>query len=741
MCASPRAFAILTALIRITPFAFLPFSFSPVFGQGWIEIERPVPPGRPLGNVVRTSSEVRVTVNGHVAQIAVEERFRNDGGGLAEGSYLYPLPSEAVFQNFSLWNGETELKGEMLNAEQARRVYEEIVRRRKDPALLTLAGHRLIRAQVFPIQPGETRKVVLRYTQLLTRAGDALRLRYAAGDRGGTSVPGFRVTVENADQVGEPYSPTHRLETRREGNHLRIALASNSAGDVELFFPLAKGLVAASVVTHAPVGEDGYFMLLMAPGPETRETSLPRDVTLVVDVSGSMSGEKLEQAQAGLRQALGTLALQDRFRLIAFSSGVSEFRPGFTAASQAAIDSARRFVDDLNADGGTNIAGALDAALDGTVESNRLPIVLFLTDGLPSIGEQAPDRIAERASQRLAGRRIFTVGVGHDVNTYLLDRLAKEGRGSVEYVAPGSSVETAIGTITTRIRHPALVNLRIESSPVGLSELAPGQLPDLFQGEELVVLGRYHGHGSGDVVITGERNGRRERVAVPADFPENRTDDDYIPRLWASRRVGDLTRQIHLEGASSDLVTRVRNLGLRYGILTDYTSYLVQEPDALASDPRGRPFLMEDESRTGGPESARRQTGRAAFEAAQSAAKLARANSLDAAAEASSVPAPSHSQSGPASATRSASGRVFIRRGEVWTDAGHRDTVKVTAVASFSNAYFSLVRALPELAECLRLGDEVLIAGHRVSIRIGHSGIDRWQSGELDQIVRDFRGV
>src|SRR6185437_4673787 len=184
----------------------------------------------------------------------------------------------------------------------------------------------------------------------------------------------------------------------------------------------------------------------------------------------------------------------------------------------------------------------------------------------------------------------FAVGVGHDVNTYLLDRLALQGRGSVEYVAPEASVEAAMGTIATKIRFPALVNLRIESSPAGLTDLAPGRLPDLFFGEELVVLGRYHGSATGDLVVTGERNGRRERFATRADFRSRQDDNDYIPRLWAARRVGDLTRQIRLEGAAPDLVSQVRDLGLRYGILTEYTSYLVQEPDpVVAGQPGPRP--------------------------------------------------------------------------------------------------------------------------------------------------------
>jgi len=738
---SSRARNVLRCLL-LPPVCSLLLPPAPALAQGWVEIDRPT-----AGTVTRTGSDVQVRLDGHIARVEVQEQFRNVGGGLAEGSYLYPLPGEAVFQNFSLWIGEQEIKGETLNADQARRVYEEIVRRRKDPALLTLAGHGLVRAQVFPIQPGETRKVALRYTQLLTRAGDALRFRYALGDRGGNATLAFHLRIDHAEGFGEPYSPTHHIESHRNQGRLEITIAPDASGDVELLLPLRRGGVGTSLLAHAPGGEDGYFMLLVAPGAESPAAAFPRDLTLVVDVSGSMSGTKLEQAKAGLEQALGTLGPSDRFRLIAFSSAVREFRPSLTPATPEMIDQARRFVDGLSADGGTNIAAALDAVLDqpegegaATDDGRRLGIVVFITDGIPSVGETAPDRIAERASARLANRRIFAVGVGHDVNTYLLDRLALQGRGSVEYVAPEASVEAAMGTIATKIRHPALVNLRIESSPAPLTDLAPGQLPDLFFGEELVVLGRYHGSGSGDLVVTGERNGRRERFATRADLPSREDDNDYIPRLWAARRVGDLTRQIRLEGATPDLVSRIRDLGLRYGILTEYTSYLVQEPDAVMA---GQPTraLREDMAQVTGAAGADRQTGRRAFDAARASAKLAQTNNLEGAAEAAAAPHGVEKAAGPGSATRTVAGRVFIRRGGVWTDAGHLDTVKVTVVRSFSDAYFSLVRALPELAPWLRAGDEVLVAGSRASIRIGPSGVREWGAGQLEQLVRDFRGA
>jgi Ca-activated chloride channel family protein len=714
-------------------------SALPAHAQGWIEIERPTNPVTPVGEVQRTSSQVHVAVDGRVARVEVEERFRNAGGRLAEGSYLYPIPGEAVFTNFSLWMGDQEVRGETMNAEQARAIYEEIVRRKKDPALLTFAGHGLVRAQVFPIQPGETRKVALRFTQLLSRSGDAVRLRYSLGNRGATSETSFLVSVANAASYGTPYSPTHTLQTHRVGDRFEISLPAGGTGDVELFLPLRKGLVGTTLVTHSLGGEDGYFMLLLAPPQAETGASVPRDLTLVVDVSGSMSGTKLEQAKAALEQALGTLRPADRFRLIAFSSAVRRFRDDFVAATRDNLTNAREFVDGLGAEGGTNIEGALEAALGSEANPERLAIVLFVTDGLPSVGEQAPDRIAEQAASRIGRSRIFTVGIGPDVNTYLLDRLASGGRGSVEYVPPGASVETAMGSLMTKLRYPALVNLQIGETPVTLSQMYPTQLPDLFYGEELVLLGRYRGQGNGNILIGGERNGHRERVVVPAVFPATDSGNDFIPRLWAARQIGELTRQIRLEGASPSLVAQVRELGLRYGILTEFTSYLVQEPSDLVTP--GTPAPLREEQ-MGGARNSAAQTGPQAFERARASAKLADSKTLAAADEVASSRLQSLTAGGStAPVSRLAGGRLFIRRDQVWTDVGHADRITVTTVVAYSKAYFELVRQLPELAPYLSVGDEVLIAGRRGSVRVGGSGIDIWKPGQLAEVVRNFRGT
>lgn len=711
-------------------------SAAPVAAQGWIEVAPPRLPTQSSPSLVRIASEVRTTLEGRIVRVEVEERFRNTGGGLAEGSYLYPLPGEAVFQNFSLWMGEQELKGEMMNAEQARGIYEEIVRRRRDPALLTLAGHGLVRAQVFPVQPGETRKVVLRYTQLLERSGDALRIRYALGARGGAS-GSWRLSVPDEASYGTPYSPTHPLTTRRERGRLELSIDTRNGGDIDVLLPVRRGLVATTVLTSAPGGEDGYAMLLLAPPATEEGPVVPRDLSFVVDVSGSMSGQKLEQAKAALTQALGTLRAEDRFRLVAFSSGVRHFRDGWAPVTPETLREARAFVDGLEADGGTNIAGALDAVLGGTVAQDRLPIVLFLTDGVPSVGEQRPDRIAALAAGRIGRARVFTIGVGHDVNTYLLERLAKEGRGSVEYVSPDASVEVAVGNLVARLRRPALVNLRIVESPVRFLDLSPAEPPDLFFGEELVVFGRYRGDGRGAVVIEGERNGRRERFTTEAAFPAVASGNEFIPKLWASRRIGDLTRQIRLEGASDALIREVRELGLRHGILTEYTSYLVQEPGGVAIR-ADEPMPMA--AWNGAPATApAAQTGQAAFERARESGKLSQASSL---AEAESVAEDKlQAIGGSGPELKRAGGRVFMLSEGVWTDVNQRDSLRVLTVAPFGAAYFAVTHALPELAASLTAGETVLVAGHRASLKVAPGGREKLSDLELREFVRAFRGV
>ena len=731
--------------------------------QGWVEPT----PRRGLAtvadfHVARVGTTIRATVEGRVARIEVEEQFRNNGAETAEGTYHYPLAGEAVFQSLSLWMGVTEMRGELMDAERAKVIYDEIVRRRRDPALVTLAGHQLLRAQVFPIQPGETRKVVLRFTQILDRQGDALRWRYALGpdDRSGAR-PDIRVTFRDAAQFGRPFSPTHTLAISGRDDS-SVAINGAAGSDVELLLPLRSSAPGLSVVSHAPAGEDGYFLLYVTP-PDVRESErIGRDLTLVVDVSGSMSGSKLEQAKAAMQQVLGTLTPRDRFRLIAFSSGVRTFRHEFVSADPVAIERARTWTSALVAEGGTNIEGALREALQrdrrGDRAGDNLSMLVFLTDGVPSVGETQPERLAAMASQDGSGTRVFTVGIGTDVNTYLLERMAHDGRGAADFVSPTGNVEETVGNLARKLRAPALVDLRIVSSPVRVVSLEPVRMPDLFAGQELVVLGRYQGEGRGSLVIEGWRDGQRVRVTTPVEFAVNDVDHEYVSTLWAARRIGSLTRTIRLEGATPQRIDEIKALALRHGIVTEYTSYLVQEPVVAAAGPasssNGTRRVMTDASMqlnpvtvTGlsapAPPSAKAQTGRVAFEAAQTSADFASANTVSEArrvSERAQDRSREHRAAGGALSQKVIGSRRFEQRGLQWRDAG-QGSQRVVAVEAFSAMYMALLKALPELRDPAALGDDVLVAGARVSIRLQRSERGTTGGRDIRQLVKDFRGA
>jgi Ca-activated chloride channel family protein len=709
----------------------------PGAAQGWIEPSPPIRPPLlfPRGTIEKVRSAAQVAVTGRVAHVTVEEWFRNAGPALDEANYLYPLPGEAVFSDFSLWQGDRELKGEPMDAARARAIYEDIVRRKRDPALIELAGHGLVRARVFPIAPGETRKITLRYTQLLDRVGDAWRFRYAgaAGPASGGS-RSFRVFVDSAARFVDPYSPTHRLTVTRASHRLEIALADTSArGDVELLLPLAHGLVGVSFLGSQPAGEDGFFMLLVAPSQSREVPAVTRDLVAVLDVSGSMSGEKLDQAKAALGQLLGTLRSGDRFRLIAFSSGVERYAAGWTGASGDHLRAAQDWVRRLDAGGGTNIASALAEAFAAPPAESALGVVVFLTDGMPTVGETNTERIVDQAEHGRGPFRVFAFGIGYDVNTYLLDRLTERARGVTAYIQPGGDIEQAVGSLAAKVASPVLTDVAISADGVDLYDFEPHGLPDLFAGDELVVFGRYRGAGSGEhtVTVVGRRNGREERFATAARFGGVRTGGtDYIQQLWAARKAGALSRQIRLHGPNPEIVEELKRLALRYGILTDYTAYLVQEP-SLAWGPVPQALDAATKVRAQW-----RPVGAGAVASSAREAMLFRSDVVATGADSLGGLA---GRAAHGNATRRVGARLFELRDSVWLDAARRDSVPTVRVAPFSDAYFALLASLPELVPPAALGPAVLVAGRRVAVEIQVGGKTTWADGELAALVRAFR--
>ena len=668
-------------------------------------------------DIVRTQRDVSAWLDGRVVRYEISEQFVNRGARVGEANYLFPLPEGAAFRDLKLSINGRMVSGETLDASQARGVYEEIVRRLRDPGLVEWMGSGLLRARIFPIAPGEVKKVVVSYEAVVPREGDALRIDYRGrtvgrldtrtegrtGARMDGAMDSFTLTYPRGGDLGDAYSPTNSLNAR-DSSKYRVVRVLGDAGNVTLLVPLRRADHAAiSVLTNAARDDDGFAMITISL-PIEHATPSPRDVTFVLDVSGSMSGQKIEQARAAGKELLSTLRPQDRFRLIDFSSEVHEFRDGFVNATRETIAAATRYLDALTAGGGTNIAGALDDALcpdnGAQTDDGRLAVVLFVTDGMPTVGERDADAIAERAARERGDRRVFTFGLGADVNSALLEQLALEGRGTAQFVRPDEDVERAVGIVADRLVDPVATDLRVrvDGDGVQLRDVMPAMPVDLFAGQDLVVLARYRGTGAGRVVVEGKSHGHDVQWTSDATFPRDTRDNGFVPRLWAAQRIGYLSAEKRKNGPSQKLDDEIRALGERYGIPTEFTAYLVREP-VDASMPANVP--------------APPPAGEMSFEAARMASTQRSAKSLAVLDSLSAV-------TGGANVivARTVNGHTFTLREGRWVDNGLTDSMRVVRVEIFSKSYFSLLDRIPELRAMAALGDRVVMAGRTVAIEV-----------------------
>lgn len=697
-------------------------------------ISRPVPV---VSQVVRTGTRVSAMLRRAVVQYEVTETFVNRGGGLGEADYLFPLPSGAAFEDLRLSiNGEL-VAGEILNAQQARAVYEEIVRRQRDPALVEWMGRGLVRTRIFPIAPGEEKRVVLRYTQPTPREGDAVRLdwRPARAPGGGASPAApttFTLRWDDGDGFGTPYSPTHDLRTLAA----REVEARVDGAEFTALVPVrAPREAAIAMVTHAPSGDERWTMITFTP-PAASARRQPRDVTFVLDVSGSMSGRKLEQAKAAGQQLLGTLGAGDRLRLVAFSSDVREWHDGFTPATREHLRDAAAWLDGLSAGGGTNIAAALDVALRTPAADEAVPVVLFVTDGAPTVGVVDAEAIAEGARRQRGTRRVFTFGVGADVNAALVERLALEGRGTAQFVRPSESVERAVSLTASRLAAPLVTDLRVRAEGVRLLRQLPDGAQDVFAGQDLVLFAQVEGSGEATLVFSGRTADGpmewRERVRVPV----RESGNAFVGKLWATQRVGWLSAARRTSGGNAETDAELRQLGERWGIPTELTSYLVLEPGTtpamIGAAVRQGPSANAGRAPAAAPAMA---SGDAAFESARAAARMRDAKTLTL--EQVVVTGVS---SGAAAEERRIGRRRFERRGETWVDVGYKpsDVRRVVTVQAYSEAWFALAEALGELKDAFALGDQVTVAGRRVVIVVAPNGVTALPRASVAQIVQDW---
>lgn len=680
-------------------------------------VEGPCPPPdpRPLFPLAVQYHHVTVNIENQVAVTRVDQLFRNDNGFTVEGTYLFPLPAEALVSEFAMWVDGQRQEAKVLTAEEARQIYDDIVRQMRDPALLEYAGRGAVQASLFPIEAGDTRRVELEYTQVLPAENGLIHYRYPLNTEKFSTAPleqvSIAVNVVSKEAVRAIYSPSHPVAIAREGE-LRFS-AGYEANDVtpdtdfDLYYSVSPEAIGLNTLSfHDPATGEGYFVLLAAPSLATDAAQVvAKDVVVVLDQSGSMEGEKFAQAQAAVDYVLAHLNAEDRFNLIAFSTGISPFAGRLQPASAAGA--ARDWVRGLRAEGGTNINLALLEAVAGldapaSDGAGRPTILIFLTDGLATEGVVDSGQIlASLGSAAPASVRLFAFGVGDDVDTFLLDSLVEAHHGASSYVRPGDRIDETVSGFYAKVSVPVLADLRLEVDGVTLEDTYPSPLPDLFAGGQLVVTGRYRGAGAANVRLSGTVNGQPRTFTYPgqafaaAGDPPG-TASAFIPRLWATRRVGHLLNQIRLHGEDQELIDSVVKLSIRFGIVTPYTSYLVTEAEFDVLTEAGREALAADEYAAAAATQAP-VSGAAAVEKAAEQSALA-------AAEAPAPMAPS-----AAEMVRIAGSRAYLFRDEAWIDTAFDPSRQRAVPVTFaSDAYFDLLAARPELAGAFALGPRVI---------------------------------
>ena len=716
---------------------------------------RPLPmPVFPVDAVPVAMSGYRVegTVTDTVAELTYRITFHNPTDRRLEGMLMVPIPAETSLSGFSMTVGGKETKGELLESAQAASIYEGIVRQQRDPGLLELVGERMFRARVFPIEPRGDIVATLKLTQTLPQSGGLVSLRVpmrsahlGAAETGRASA---RIALRTTDPMRSLFSPNSEVRVERSGEReATITYEEGSGGpqDLALMYSLKRDPLAASVLAYHEEGEDGAFMLNLSPKIEDAAAkAAPKDVVFVLDRSGSMADDgKMDQAKKALQYCVSRLSPNDRFGSVDFATDWNALEDRLLPADPANKMRAKRYIDGLEASGGTNIEAALGQGLKLLADhGERVPMIFFLTDGVPTVGQTDINALLSSVAAANNGikARMFNFGVGSDVNTLLLDKLADGGRGARDYVAPGEDIEAKLSALYQKVSRPALTDVRVEWRGVETNNVYPRPVPDLFHGSELTLYGRFKDGGHGTLVVTGKSGGRDVRFEYPVDLPKVETRNSFLPRLWAGQKIAHELDALRLSNrpADAEAVSSIVKLAKKYGIVTPYTSFLVTEEGAnrqVAEDMGRRRFgvmaanaassgfsggaamaksaqmdsmALRSMSAPGSVASVRGGSGGGSGGFDSAAAAPAALEAMDKKARAELK-----DEGRAAVATRTVGDKTFYKRGKTWIDADAETdearSAKTATVKAGSPEYFELLVKAPELARWFALGDDVTV--------------------------------
>lgn len=708
---------------------------------------------RPLTNRLAVESiKLNVKIEGQIATTRVVQVFRNDSRQTLEGTYFFPIPDTAAIVEFAIWENGRKIVSEVRSRVEARRIYDEIVRRQRDPGLLEYAGRNLLQASIYPILPLSEKKIELTYTEILKSESGTVAYRYPLGTGSkyreisprtavidqsnytGTlekqkigNVSGS-VEIAGSEPIRNVYSPSHQfnIDAKSEKSVKLSFETVDNDNDLRLFYSLSKAEVGLTLLTYREAGKDGYFLLQLLPNSDVREDLVTgKDIVFVLDTSGSMADKgKMEKARAALLFGVQSLRAADRFNIISFAGEEHLMESNLIRADADGKKRGEHFVKELKPNGGTNINDALIAAHHQLNASGNLKYLVFITDGLPTVGESNIEKILKNvAGVKIPNLRLFSFGVGYDVNTRLLDKLAAENAGTAEYIEPDEDLEIKVSNFFGKVNYPVLTSLNLNFGQIVTDFLYPRALNDLFRGSQITLIGRYTNSAdmqNAKLVLSGKSGGEiRIFEYKNTNFPLRADKNDFLPRLWATRRVGWLIEEIRSNGESKELRDEIIELGTLYGIVTPYTSQLaagsLADNGALTSIDSKKDYRRNTNSsgnlQAREPAALKATTGRTAVRISKQA---------QAQQDAETIYTLDENLNGRLKQIERIGAKTFYFENAFWVDsqfnakAGKREVILRFASAEF----FELIGKEKELAQFFALGKNVVVVWNDKIYRI-----------------------
>lgn len=693
------------------------FGLKSAFADGLMIIDHPwigpIPQQQTVEALPVKYHHVTVSIDNQIATTSIDQVFRNEYDRDLEATYIFPLPEEATITEFAMYMNGKRVTGEILGKDEARKMYEDIVRKMKDPGLLEYVGRNMFKARVYPVPKHGEQRIELVYKQTLRYDAGMYKYVYPLNTEKFSPKPleevSISANVKSKVPIKNLYSPSHSVDTKVEQFQASCGYeAKNVTPDKDfiLYYTVSEKDVGINLLSYRKADGDGYFMLLLSPG-ELDAPAIDKDIVFVVDTSGSMEGEKIKQAKEALRFCVNKLGKGDTFNVITFATAVNTYKDGLVTANEINLKEALGFIDTIEARGGTNIDEALQTALKLFSDSKRPRMVVFLTDGQPTVGAtEIKDIVKNVAAANSAKTRIFVFGVGNDVNTHLLDILSQEQRGVSEYVTPQENIEVKVSSFYTKISEPVLADIKLDFGPVKARDVYPVILPDIFKGTQLVLLGKYEGVGAAAITLTGLVDGKEKKFVYEGTFASENTDNDFIPRIWATRKIGYLINEIRLRGENKELVDEIIKLSKEHGIMTQYTSFLIVEKDT----DYGRRDVVQPMIRNG-----------VAMEGkvfAKSMSSVTGGLSVSSAQELFKLKSAPVAQESVIDTVKQLGDKTFYLQDNAWVDAQYKKDMKTKEIKYLSEEYFNLIKQQIGLGKYFALAKNIIVVWEKECYRV-----------------------